>query len=265
MFRLLKVEYYRTTHRLIFIILAGVMLFCAVTGTFNLYSQAQGLYVKQMQGIVDTRYEVGSEEWEAEYDILWKQVYAQTFTGHNMIYFLIPGVLSFALGADLKKRRVSEMIAAGNTKGKVFWAKSLSYISICAFLPIVCGSINFWINTSTYAGHIDASDIGFLLYTIGYMVIFNASIAAWWLPMYYLTGEPISGLLCNFFFSSSLFMRLQSIFPHDSYNHPSGAMFYYFTGDVAPEWGQVMLLVTVILGLISLIATRLIFQKRALK
>jgi len=265
MFELLKVEYYRTFRRVIFLVFAGFLLFCAVTGAFRLYSQAQGMYVKLMQDMADTRYDHDSEEWEAEYDILWKQVYAQTFTDFQLIHMVVPGVLAFALANDLKKRRAGEMVTAGNSKGKVFWAKSLSYISTCAFLPIICGSINFWINTSTYAGHIDASDIRFLLYTVGYMAIYGAAVAAWWLPMNYLTREPISGFICSFFFVFSVLIRVQYIFPHDSYNHPSGAMLYYFTGDVAPEWGQVMLLVTVILGAISLITARLIFQKRALK
>lgn len=268
MLRLLRVELYRNSHSVIVLALIAVYLFFALTGTLKFFAQEQWTYVQQMQQMNRDQYRNDPEMLNQEMRLLWKTVYAQTFSNPNIYALLTPGLLSLTITVDLKKRRVSEMTAAGNSKSTIFAAKSLCFCLLSAVIPVFCGLINFFVNVQTYQGYMNAGDFGFLLYPIAYTLCYAFFNAMVWLPLSWLCGELVSGLVSSFLLSLALKIApsLLDISPVDMYNHSSGnKMLYYFIGEVSPNWGWETLLLSMFMGLSCFIVAWLIFRRRPLK
>ena len=268
MLRLFHVELYRNSRRVIVLALLAVYLFLALTGAFQFFSQAQGMYVQQMQEMNRQKYANDPERLEQEMRYLWKVVYAQSLSGMVVFELIAPGILTLTISMDLKKRRVSEMLAMGNSRFSVFFAKSMCFSLFCAVIPVFCSLVNFWINTDTYAGYLHATDIGFLLFDAGYMLILCFCRAMMWLPMLYLFCEPVFGLIFSFLWvlATNGIVNWMGFVPVDLNNHPSGnKLLYYLAGDVSPNWGQETLIIAAVIGLFSFAVAWLIFRRRPLK
>ena len=74
MLRLLRVELYRNSRRVIVLALLAVYLFLALTGAFKFFSRAQGMYVQQMQTMYQNQYQNDPERLTQEMRTLWKVV-----------------------------------------------------------------------------------------------------------------------------------------------------------------------------------------------
>ena len=267
MLRLFHVELYRNSRRVIVLALLAVYLFLALTGAFKFFGS--DLYFEQMREMARNRYADDTEKMIEECRFHCKQAYAYCLTEkHTALWFIPPGILGIYLTIDQRKRRVSEMVSSGNSRFSVFCAKSLCYALLCAVIPVFCGLLHFLLRPANYTGYFNAGDFGFFLYDAGYMLLYYFFSALMWLPMNYLCGEPVSGLITSFFcyvFLSGEISSLIPVQPEAEIEIGGWDTINYLTELASHEWGVRNLMIPVIGGMIAFLAAWLIFQRRPLK
>ena len=185
MLRLLNAELYRSTRRVIVLALLVGYLFFAITCTFNFFTwgPGHGIYATTRQEYVTTVYASYPERIEQELNALWKDIFERTFYNLPVNLLITPAILSLTIGADLRRQRVGEMTAAGNSRFSVYCAKSLCFGILCVAVPLACELLNFFGNQRTYSGYIRTSDVGFMFETIGIMALYTFFGSMVWLPM----------------------------------------------------------------------------------